>query len=76
MKWRDVLAAATPAMQNASKREAIARVLKAHPDWSNRKIAQSVHLLILTDLDLDAEVSHRGCTRALDRYVRSDDGQG
>jgi hypothetical protein len=54
--WRDVLATATPAMQNASKRAAVERMLRAHPDWSNRRIAASVHLLIVTDDDLDLEV--------------------
>jgi hypothetical protein len=51
VKWRDVLSAATPAMQNASKRAAIKRLLVAHPGWSNRRIADAVHLLILTDDD-------------------------
>ena len=52
--WRDVLAAAKPAMR--SKRAAIARMLIAHPDWSNRRIAASIHLLVITDADLDLKV--------------------
>ena len=56
MKWRDVLAAATPAMQNASKRAAVERMLLAHPDWSDRRIAASVRLIIITDDDLDQPV--------------------
>jgi hypothetical protein len=56
MKWRDVLAAATPAMQNASKRAAVERMLLAHPDWSDPRIAASVRLIIITDDDLDQPV--------------------
>lgn len=56
MTWRDVIVAATPAMQNSSKRVAIARMLKAHPDWSDRRIANAVHILIITDDDLDEKV--------------------
>jgi hypothetical protein len=56
MKLRDLLKRAEPAMQNKSKREAIGRMLKAHPDWSDRRIAQSVHILIFTDDDLEIEL--------------------
>lgn len=56
IRWRDVLAAARPAMQNASKRAAIERMLRAHPDWSDRRIAASVHLVVFTDDDLDFEL--------------------
>jgi hypothetical protein len=56
MTWREVLAAATPAMQNASKRAAVERMLCAHPDWSDRRIAASIHLIIITDDDLDQRV--------------------
>jgi hypothetical protein len=59
MLWRDVVAAATPAMQNQSKRKAIMRMLKAHPDWSNRRIAASVKILILTEDDLGQAVLPR-----------------
>jgi hypothetical protein len=51
--WRKVLAKATPGGQNACKREAIQRLLRAHPDWSDRRIAKAVHIIILTDDDLD-----------------------
>jgi hypothetical protein len=54
--WRDVVAKTAPAMQNKSKREAIRRMLLAHPDWSNRRIARSVHLIVITDDDLDLPV--------------------
>jgi hypothetical protein len=56
--WRDVLAAARPTMvgQNATKRAAIERMLRAHPDWSNRRIAASVYLIVITDDDLDQPV--------------------
>jgi hypothetical protein len=58
MKWREVVAAAAPrAKQNASKRAAINRLLKAHPDWSNRRIAEAVHLLIIIDDDLDKDLT-------------------
>lgn len=56
MKWRDVVAATTPAIQNETKRQAIDRMLRAHPDWSNRRIAQSVRILVITDDDLDKDV--------------------
>jgi hypothetical protein len=56
LNWRDVLAAATPAMQNASKRAAAERMLRMHPDWSNRRIARSIHIIIITDDDLDEPV--------------------
>ena len=56
MTWREIVLRATPAMQNASKRDAIARVIKAHPDWSNRRIARAIHILIITDDDLDLEI--------------------
>lgn len=59
MTWRDVFERATPAMQNASKREAIARLLAAHPDWSDRRIAQSVRILIITEDDLDLELKEK-----------------
>jgi hypothetical protein len=56
-KWRDVLAAAGPmVMQNKTKRQAITRMLKAHPEWSDRRIANSIKILIITDDDLDREV--------------------
>ena len=55
--WREILARATPAMQNNSKRDAIARMIKAHPDWSNRRIAQAVHILIITEDDLDEVIN-------------------
>ena len=57
MKWREVIAALPRAKQNASKRAAIERLLKAHPDWSNRRIAAAIHLLIIVDDDLDQEVT-------------------
>jgi hypothetical protein len=31
-------------------------MLLAHPDWSNRRIARSVHLIVITDDDLDLPV--------------------
>lgn len=54
--WHDVLAATTQGKQNASKRAAIERMLRAHPDWSNRRIVASVHMIIITDDDLDQPV--------------------
>jgi hypothetical protein len=61
MKWRDVLAASGATQkQNASKREAISRLLKAHPEWSDRRIANAVHIVIFTDDDLDQEVAGGG----------------
>jgi hypothetical protein len=56
LTWRDVVAAATPAMQNKSKGAAIERMLHAHPNWSNRRIARSIHLLIITEDDLDVPI--------------------
>ena len=54
--WRDVVAVATPAMQNQSKRDAIRRTLLAHPDWSDRRVARSIKILILTEDDLNLPV--------------------
>jgi hypothetical protein len=57
LTWRDVLAAAARGPgQNASKRAAIERMLRAHPDWSNRRIAQAIHMLIITDDDLEVQL--------------------
>ena len=56
LTWRHVLAAATPAMQNASKRAAVERMLRAHPEWSDRRIAASIHLIVITDDDLDQPI--------------------
>src|SRR5262245_53723497 len=59
--WRDVLraAGASPIGQNAIKRAAIARMLKAHPEWSDRRIAAAVHIIIITDDDLDVGLEQR-----------------
>jgi hypothetical protein len=56
LTWRDVCAAATPAMQNASKRAAVERMLRLHPDWSDRRIARAIRILVITDDDLDVEL--------------------
>lgn len=62
MTWRDVLKAydASPAMikgaQNKAKGTAIERMLRAHPEWSNRRIADSIHILIITEDDLDQTI--------------------
>lgn len=56
LTWREVLGTTTPAMQNKSKRAALQRMLRAHPNWSDRRIASSVHTIILTEDDLDESV--------------------
>jgi hypothetical protein len=56
MTWRDILRSTTRGKQNALKREAIERMLIAHPDWSDRRIAASIHMIVITDDDLDKPV--------------------
>ena len=60
LTWRQLFARMPRAMQNASKRAAIERLLIAHPEWSNRRIAAAVHMLIITEDDLDKLVELGG----------------
>jgi hypothetical protein len=56
MTWREVIKTIPAGKQNEAKREAIDRMLGAHSDWSNRRIANAIYILVLTEDDLDQPV--------------------
>jgi hypothetical protein len=54
--WREVIKTIPAQKQNEAKREAIKRRLRAHPNWLDRRIANAIYILVLTQDDLDQPV--------------------
>jgi hypothetical protein len=55
MGWR-VIKTIPAGKENEAKREGIDRMLRAHPDWANRRIANAIYILVLTEDDLGQPV--------------------